>query len=90
VIRRRRVPADPETAEALAVIARYEAALMALAEAGDRWAPERLRGVRFTRSEIDERGLCFVTQLRAKGYAREIERLTRKTPEEIHPGTFRG
>ena len=73
-----------------AVIARYEAALMALAEAGDRWAPERLRGVRFTRSEIDEYGLCFVTQLRARGYAREVERLTAAGPEPLHPGSYRG
>jgi hypothetical protein len=72
------------------VIARYESMLMVLAEAGDRWAPERLRGVRFTRSEIDERGLCFVTQLRAKGYAREVERLTATTPEVLHPGSYRG
>jgi hypothetical protein len=75
--------------EVLAVIARYEAMLQALAEAGDRWAPERLRGVRFTRSEIDEYGLCFVTQLRARGYAREVERLTRTAPEPLYPGTYR-
>lgn len=81
---------DPETAEVLAVIARYESMLMALAEAGDRWAPERLRGVRYTRSEIDEYGLCFVTELRVRGYAREVERLTAATPEVLHPGEFRG
>jgi len=46
--------------------------------------------VRFPRSEIDERGLCFVTQLRARGYAREVERLTATTPEVLHPGSYRG
>jgi hypothetical protein len=60
----------------LAVIARYESALMVLADAGDRFAPERLRGVRWTRREIGEWGVDLVTRLRVKGYAREIERLT--------------
>jgi hypothetical protein len=73
-----------------AVLDRYESALMALAEAGDRWAPERLRGVRYTRSEIDEYGLCVVTQLRVRGYAREIDRLTQTGPEPLYPGSYRG
>jgi hypothetical protein len=59
----------------LAVIARYESMLMVLADAGDRFAPGRLRMLRWTRREIDEWGVDFVTRLRVKGYAREVERL---------------
>jgi hypothetical protein len=69
----------------LAVIGRYESMLMALAEAGDRWAPERLRMVRWTRREVDEWGVDFVIQLRVRGYAREIERLTGTAPAEVRP-----
>jgi hypothetical protein len=85
VRRRARAPADPETAGAVATIGRYESMLMALAEAGDRWAPERLRMVWWTRREIDEWGLDVISRLRVQGYAREIERLTGTAPAEIRP-----
>jgi hypothetical protein len=71
----------------LAVIARYEAMLMALAEAGDRWAPERLRMLRWNTREIGANGLDVISRLRVRGYAREVERLTAATPEEVHPAT---
>jgi hypothetical protein len=83
VRRRKRAPADPETAAVYAVMDRYEAMLAALAEAGDRWAPERLRMLRWTRRELDEWGLDFVIELRVRGYARAAERLTRTAPAEL-------
>jgi hypothetical protein len=66
-------------------LGRYEAMLAALEEAGDRFAPERLRGVRWTRREIGEWGLDVISRLKVGGYAREIERLARSAPAEVHP-----
>jgi hypothetical protein len=87
---RRRAPADPEVAAALAVLDRYRAMLMALAEAGDWWAPQRLRMLAWNRRDIEVEGLDFVSRLRVRGYAREVERLTATAPEVLHQGTYRG
>jgi len=86
VRRRSRVPADPEVAEALAVLDRYRA----LREAGDPYARWRLHVLWWARNDIEESGLDFLDRLRVKGYRREVERLTRTTPEVLHPGTYRG
>jgi hypothetical protein len=90
VRRRYRAPADPETAEALAVLDRYRAMLEALREAGDRWAPERLRMLAWNRRDIEVEGLDGISRLRVRGYAREVARLTATTPKVLHPGTYRG
>lgn len=75
--RRRRPAADPEVAEALAVLDRYKAMLEALREAGDIHAPWRLHILWWARHDIEESGLDFVDRLRVQGYRREVERLTR-------------
>jgi hypothetical protein len=75
VRRRRRAPASPGTAAALATLDTYQAILETLAEAGDRWAPERLRGVAWTRREIRQWGLDFISELQVEGYAAETQRL---------------
>jgi hypothetical protein len=87
--RRREIRSDPETVAALAVTDRYAAMLGALAAAGDRFAPERLRGVRWTQREIREWGLDFIARLRVRGYEREIDRLTRTEPLPLYPGEYR-
>ena len=72
-----RPAADPEVAEALAVLDRYKAMLEALREAGDIHAPWRLHILWWARHDIEESGLDFVDRLRVQGYRREVERLTR-------------
>ena len=64
--------------------------LRALAEAGDQWAPQRLRMLAWNRRDIEAEGLDCISRLRVRGYAREVARLTAATPEVLHPGTFRG
>jgi hypothetical protein len=77
VRRRRRPAADPEVAEALALLDRYRAMLEALREAGDPYAAGRLHILWWARHDIQETGLDFVDRLRVQGYRREVERLTR-------------
>jgi hypothetical protein len=77
-------------AEALAVLDRYRAMLEALREAGDRWAPQRLRMLAWNQRDIEAEGLDCISRLRVRGYAREVDRLTATTPEVLHPGTYRG
>jgi hypothetical protein len=90
VRRRNRPAADPEVAEALALLDRYRAMLEALREAGDPYAPWRLHVLWWARHDIEESGLDFLDRLRVKGYRREVERLTATAPEVLHPGMYRG
>jgi hypothetical protein len=77
VRRRSRVPADPEVAEALALLDRYRAMVEALREAGDPYAAGRLHILWWARHDIEESGLDFLDRLRVQGYRREVERLIR-------------
>jgi hypothetical protein len=86
VRRRRRAPADPETAAALETIDKLASIYGMLAEAGDRWAPDRLRGVLWTRGEICQWGLDGISELRVRGYERTIRHLT-GPPLPLRPGT---
>jgi hypothetical protein len=90
VRRRSRGPADPEVAEALAVLDRYRAMLEALREAGDPYAPWRLHVLWWAHHDIEQWGMDGLSRLRVKGYKREVERLTAATPEVLHLGTYRG
>jgi hypothetical protein len=40
----------------------------------------------WNRRDIEVEGLDFISRLRVKGYAREVERLTATTPEALHRG----
>ena len=83
--RRSRPAADPEAVAALAVLDRYRAALRAQQAAGDPHAPWRLHILWWARHDITTYGMDFVSRLRVQGYAREVERLTRKTPPVLCP-----
>jgi hypothetical protein len=77
VRRRNRPAADPEVAEALAVLDRYKAMLEALREAGDIHAPHRLHILWWARHDIEQWGMDGLSRLRVEGYRREVERLIR-------------
>jgi hypothetical protein len=88
VRRRSRVSADPETTEALAILDRYKAMLEALADAGDRWAPERLHTLWWARHDIEQWGMDGLSRLRVQGYAREVDRLTGVAPAQVRPAQY--
>jgi hypothetical protein len=89
VRRRSRGPADPEVAEALAVLDRYRAMLEALREAGDPWAAGRLHILWWARHDLEQWGMDGLSRLRVKGYRREVARLTATAPEVLRPGRAR-
>jgi hypothetical protein len=53
-------------------------------------ASEHLVGLMRTLAAYVEDPADVIDELRAKGAAREIERLTRTTPEKLQPGSYRG
>jgi hypothetical protein len=74
VRRRRRPAADPEVAEALAVLDRYRAVLRAQQAAGDPHARWRLHVLWWARHDIVSDGMDFVSRLRVQGYQRKLDR----------------
>jgi hypothetical protein len=88
-VRRRSRPAAAPEAAALAVLDRYRGMLQALRDAGDQYAPQRLRVLWWARHDIEQWGMDTISRLRLQGYEREIERLTRTKPLPLRPGSYR-